>query len=502
MVVSVMGNFGFVLFALGLHFVDVSIAAILYETWPLILMLLMYRLFLDKDKDRDSQRYRPISPPTMIFLAVAIAGVALVILSHSETPSLLQSGWRDFANPETLLGVFLVIMAGACAAANSACLLKAGALLARAHTHAESLETREIVFAAIMTCIAQVIAAVTLCAVGVIAAETISLRQLLYASLGGCFVISIGIVAFRVANLKTDDLGVNAIAFATPLIALVLLWMFSSLETPHLDYLIVGAMGIVAANLLINAEADKRHAYKALVVSLWAFGTFVYFHEGYVTDVPLELPVTVFILVLAFRADRLVRRTSQEEGWVFEAFSKLEFLISKKQIDHDALKQLLKIDRHETKDGLSDAYEKLAGYLANPLKFARMDASTEERIMDIRHLVNNLAHSRQQGSHFGELVAIALAGGLIVVGLLVFNGERGFYGEFTSFLLSSVVVFLFVNILDLQNDRKDQILELKKKAGPYVVKFDDVANREGQQWISVVTSIVIVVVFAWLFTGS
>ena len=126
-----------------------------------------------------------------------------------------------------------------------------------------------------------------------------------------------------------------------------------------------------------------------------------------------------------------------------------------------------------------------------------MDKSAADDIKDIRHLVNNLAHSRQQGANFGELVAIALAGGLIVLGLLFFNGNGGLYGEIVSLSLSSVVVFLFVNILDLQNDRRDQILE--RKAGHYVVKFDDDRSRKGQQWISVVTSAVIVVVFAALF---
>ena len=103
--------------------------------------------------------------------------------------------------------------------------------------------------------------------------------------------------------------------------------MLSILDVPHPDYLIIGAMAIVASNLLINAKADMRVAYSALVISLWVFGTFVYFHDGYTTEVPLELTVTVFILVLSFRVDRLARRTSREEEWVFEAFRRLELLV-------------------------------------------------------------------------------------------------------------------------------------------------------------------------------
>ena len=45
MLVSVIATFEFVLFSLALGFVDVSIVAILFETWPLFLIPLMAFLF-------------------------------------------------------------------------------------------------------------------------------------------------------------------------------------------------------------------------------------------------------------------------------------------------------------------------------------------------------------------------------------------------------------------------------------------------------------------------
>ena len=500
MLVSVIGLCGFALFAWGLVYVDVSVASILYQTWPLFLIVLISFLF------KDSQRYLAISASTVIFVILSLGGVALVILSHNDTPQPVLEIGNDFANYRTLLGVILVLMAAVGGGA-SACALKIGALLAEKHPHTEKRETdsREIAFVMVMTCIGLIISGGVLCAIGLLVAETVSLHQLCYAIVGGIFVNSIGEVAFRAANLKTDDLGVNALTYATPLVTLIWLWMLSLLDVPHLDYLIIGAMGIVASNLLINAEASKREAYKALVVSLLVFGTIIYFSDGSATNVPLELPVTIFILVLAFRVDRLARRTHQEEEWVFEAFHRLKFLASKKHISDNAWKLLLDIDRHKSPEDLTRAYMELAGrHLARPLE--NMDRSAESEMMGIRHLVDKLVHSRQQGANFGEKVAIALAGSLIVTGLLFFNGTREFYSEFTSFLLSSVVVFLFFNILDLEKDRTDSILEKveagEEYAGQYVVKFDDVKSRAGQQTISVVTSAVIVLVFAWLFKGA
>ena len=489
MLFSLIGHCGFALFALGLAFIDVSLAAILYEIWPIFLIFLMSHLF------KGTKRYRPITWGTWIFVFMAVLGVTLVVLSHNVAPRPLLEIRSGFTGPGTLLGGALIILTAISQAMLAAGTLKIGILLAKNHPHPESRETGEIVFTMVMNCICLVIGGGVLIVIGIILSETMSAHQLLYAILSGIFVTPIGTVAFRFANLKTDDLGVNAIAFATPLVALGWLWAFSILGVSHLDYLIIGAMGVVAANLLINTKADKRIAYNALVVCLWLFGTIIYFHLGYETEVPLELPVTVFILVLSFRVDRLVRRTSQEEAWVFNAFHRLRLMASKRQIDYAAGEILLKIDRHKTPEELAGAYRKLVEKLA----LAERKVDNKDEITEVRHMVDSLAHSRQQGAHFGELVAIAIAGGLIVVGLLFFNGKHDIYSDLASFLLSSVVVFLFFNIVDLQNDRRDPILI--GRIWRYEVKFDDAVSKYGQQKFSVVISAVIVVVFAVLFTG-
>ena len=496
MLISIIGHGGWVLFAIALSFVDISVAAILFETRPLLLMLLISFLF------RNDPRYRPLTTGTMIFVVMALAGVCLVVASHNEAPlHLLLKQEAGVISYATLLGGVLVLVSAFCGATSPAFSLKMGAELAKRHADYEGQKRAEFIFVVALTSIGQIIAGVVLCLVGFAVSESVSMHQVAYSGFTGVFVTSLGITAIRVANMTTNNLGVNALAYITPLVALAWLWSLSLVNVTHFDYLVIGAMGIVAANMLINAKADKRTAYGALVVSLWIFGTITYFTDGYVTDVPLELPVTIFILVMAFRVDRLVRRTSQEEGWVFEIYRKIEYLSSRKVIDCKALEALMKIDRHQTLGELKRAYGRLEGFLAHPVSRSRIDAGTEDKILQVRHLVDSLAHSRQQGSHFGEFVAIAMAGGLIAAGLLFFNGGRDFYSEITSLLLPSIVVFLFFNILDLQKDRKDRILTrgAAVRGGRYIVKFDDTVNRKGQQWISVAASTLIVVVFAVLF---
>ena len=506
-IASISGTCAFVLLAFGLAYIDVSMAAILYETWPVFFILLMSFLFYEKTKKRDEQRYNPITASTLVFIALAIIGIALVTLSHNDTENPLSLIVVDFTGQWTAaFGVSLVLLAAIGGAAQGGCELKMAEIFAKKHSRPEFLNAEEIVLVAIMASMTEIVAGTVLCLVGLIVSETISTHQLIFTIFTGVG-LTIGNVFFRASMLKTRDLGVAALSYLAPLITLIWLVVLSLLVVPHVDYLIIGAMGIVSANLLINARADKRIAYGALVVSLWLFGTITYFYEGQVTDVPLELPVTIFILVMSFRVDRLARRTAQEENWVFDAFQKLKVMADRKQVDYRAAETLLKIDRHKSAEELASAYRQLTRKLDGAGRRVSIREKSDARSADIRNeiagvrqMVDSLAHSRQQGAHFGELVAIFFAGALIVGGLLFFNGERDVYSDFTSFLLSSVVVFLFFNIVDLHNDRRDPILIGNRRR--YEVKFDMAVSKYSQQRISVVVSVAIVVVFGFLFAAT
>ena len=492
---SIIGAVGSGLFAVAISFVDISIAAILFETWPFFLIPIMAFLF------RDSERYRPNLAGTLVFVMPAVAGVALVTLSQNDTHNVLPTLGDVFSVSRTSFGVLLALLSAIFAAVFAACTLKLGESIADNHQNSKRGGIEEVSAAVVMTSVCLILAGGASSTIGLIRSETISLHQLTYAIIGGVVLNSIGVVTFRVANLKTDNLGVNVLAFATPLVALMWLWVLGLLNVARPDHLFIGAMGIVVANLLINIDASRRFASKALVLSLWTFGTIAYLTEGYATDVPLELPVTVFILVLSFRVDRLVRRTGHEEEWVFEAYHKLKILEKNeaKQFSRGwkavrvASRKLKGIDSYKNTKGLTMAYEDTL----TCLEYADADQVPNRELMDIRRLVDNLAHSRHQGSRFGEFVAIALTGWLILTGLLVFSGNRDLYGEIISFLLSSVVVFLIFNIVDLQKDRRDETL--KFKAGRHVVNFEGVGDKETQQYVSLGISVLIVAAFVALF---
>ena len=77
MVMWIAAQFHIALFAWSASVVDVSITTVLYETWPFGMALLTAWLF------RSEGRYQRIGPLTALAFFVAVAGVALVALSHA-----------------------------------------------------------------------------------------------------------------------------------------------------------------------------------------------------------------------------------------------------------------------------------------------------------------------------------------------------------------------------------------------------------------------------------
>ena len=69
-----------------------------------------------------------------------------------------------------------------------------------------------------------------------------------------------GAVLARKAVLITPDLAVNALIYASPVVGLLWLGLFTDIVVARLDLLIAGALTVAAANLLLNrphAPADR-----------------------------------------------------------------------------------------------------------------------------------------------------------------------------------------------------------------------------------------------------
>ena len=111
---------------------------------------------------------------------------------------------------------------------------------------------------------------------GFLVGEVIDGRGLVIGVIGGGFVQVFSSIFYRKAVLSTDNLGINAMGYAIPILSLMWLGLFSQIGVARVDYLIIGAAAIIVSNLLINFEAEIRWSFKALILGLLVSGTVIY----------------------------------------------------------------------------------------------------------------------------------------------------------------------------------------------------------------------------------
>ena len=520
---SVVATFNFALFAWSTRLIDVSVAAILFETWPILLILLMARLF------PGGARYREPAPEMLLLLVLSLAGFAFVVVGQAGGFANIQTGGLS----ALVVGVVLA-GAGAVATSFTAFSFRWGTDV----VHAIPAEARqgigehslEMFGVLVAFFIANTVAAVLNGYAGMNTGESMDSRTLLTAFVLGAAINGIANVAWRKANLITDNLGINALANTTPVFSLVWLFLFFQVAPERPDYLIIGAVGIITVNLLINSEAEIRFGFKALLLGLWACGAFVYLRDDVLQYLPfgewqwpgetyfgaLGLSATVFTLLRSFRVARLSTQTQDEDNRLYTLFQNIDLLARRNVIDHSVRDHILAIDYAVTPEELQDAYQKIRGCLAQAVA-SNPSPEDGSDLAEAETQLNVIAHSRQQGIEFGELFALIIFGGITVfIGLASRPGVTGWIGflvEMLVVLFSAVIFFLIINVWDLHRDRAGEILEKRlypyqtatDYAGPgvvlyegYGVAFRDAVNRRFEQMTSVVIGLLVTAAFAAL----
>ncbi len=139
----------------------------------------------------------------------------------------------------------------------------------------------ELFFSIAFMLVAWVVGSILFFTLGAITKESFDDINIYPAIAFGIFGQLVGVTFYRLAYVKTSNLGINAIRYLTPVVGLVWLGLASLIDVPHFDWLMIGATAIITANLLLNFKADTRLAYKALVISFWLFGAIIYLTDGY-----------------------------------------------------------------------------------------------------------------------------------------------------------------------------------------------------------------------------
>ena len=509
MLLNVVHRFEYGLFALATRFIDVSVASIIFETWPITSLFVTAYLF------REDERYQKITSGMLLILGLAFIGFFFV--AGSQTGEF--QNWVDTDFLETGIGLILVFLAVAVATFVAYTFRWGDDFLNTLPTDVVDKDniTAKISCVILASCIGALISAALNLVVGVGIGESIPTSAIVAALIGGALAYGLANITYRAAITVTNNLGINAMLYATPLVALLWLSVFSQINVDRLDFLIIGAAAIITTNLLVNFEASIRFGFKALILALWACGTFVYLRDEFLQFLPfgdwlwpretylgaLGFSATVFILLLTFRVARLAPRTQDEDNRIFALHRNLELLARRNLIEDAASEHIRSIDSARTPEELHRAYTQVK------LCFARAVAAAGDRpvadrklLADAEAQLNMMVHSRQQGVDFGELFALIIFGGSTVLLALLsrpeVTGWMAFIYEVFSVLFPAVIVFLIVSVWDLHRDRADLVLATGPGTEGYGVIFRDPRSRRFERGVSTVIGLGIATTYAVL----
>ena len=339
----------FPLLSIATQYIDIIPVAIIYEMAPLFLVLLSSLLF------RKEKRYKRLTIWVLVLFAFGLTGFGFVAVGQ------LGSSSEFKVSGIALWGAILVLLAAFCNALSPAFSIRHAAMAHQKIKEAgENIE--EIYCTMFSRIIHRFVAGTVLLITTFSLKEQFTIHILLAGFITGLFIAALGGIAFRQANLLANNLGINALRYSTLLFSVLWLFLFRDTNYMNFNFLVIGATAIIAANLLLNFEAEIRLGYKSLILALWFCGTFVYLRQGigfYDYFNLIEVAVVIFILVLSFRTDRFVRRTTNEENTVLELHQKISTFVNNKKIKTKALDSLLQISTHRSLKALENSYNKL-----------------------------------------------------------------------------------------------------------------------------------------------
>ena len=505
---TILGNCEYALFAWALQYIDITMATIVFQSWPIFFLILSALLLRENIRHLHNGK---TALSLLLLVSLGIIGFAFIVFS--------QSGEIGQLGNVSRLVTGLVLVAGAMALGN----LKAfgidwgrrlGNQLSGSLT---GLGTSPAMFFVLVSfLISSLGAAVVGIVVGLGRAETLDMEILGMAFLGGLVVNGTAGIMWRKANMADDDIGFNALGYAIPVVAILFLLLFGMAGVSRVDYLIIGVTAIVVANLLINFEAEVRWSFEALILALGGCGTLVYFREELLelAGVPnwtwsgdgyfgsIAMAATVFTLLLAFRVARLVTRTGDEENRTFSILRKLDRLVRRGVIAGEVRQCIMDIDETNNQAKLKDHYLKTRKYIAdaNPL-----DDSDRQALNDAEAELDTLVRSKQVSPVLGEIFALLVFAGITIF-LTIFTKPTEPEGwirmliDLFAMLVSSVIIFLMIYSIDL--DRERDAHKLEKTAGAetdeYLLVFPDTERRLFDQWLSVAVGVIIILVYAGL----
>ena len=248
----VVGRFAFAFFGWAIHYVDTATVSVLHYTWPVLFVLVLARW------DRSNRRrYRRVTGFSWTGLGLAFVGMAAVVIGTIGFEA------RGTALAGSVFGMILAVISAFLQAGVGALgfPFADGVASEIAEKTDASLDWDNLEFGCLLFvyCVSGLLAIAPNAIIGLATAGSISLDSFGWAVAVGISFVP-GAALARKAVLITPDLAVNALIYASPVVGLLWLGLFTDIAVARLDLLVAGALTVAAANVLLNRpdQAPKR----------------------------------------------------------------------------------------------------------------------------------------------------------------------------------------------------------------------------------------------------
>ena len=252
LLMAVLNSFQFALFSWSTWFVDISVAAVLMEMWPVFMVFLMSRLLTQQ------LGYRRNVGTVLPLLALGFVGVGFCVASQGG-----GFGVSEVSGVRLMTGVGLGLGAAVLGGFDAftfrwgedlAGQLESGGVVLSGFGRVEVTLFGSLVVYGLTSVPGLVVSA----GVGLARGEVLTPGVVLVGLTGGLVIHGSGSLLFRKANLAATNLGINALGYLTPALSMMLLAVFSRVGVARPDYLVIGVVVIITTNFLVNLRGLSR----------------------------------------------------------------------------------------------------------------------------------------------------------------------------------------------------------------------------------------------------
>ena len=509
---SILISLHIVFFVWATYFFATAIVVVIYNGW--LILFIFRREWSDR---RRLQRYEPLPTSDRLLLVLAALGLGLVSLSQSD--GLPLSSIRSM-----VFGLLLAASSAVCISWLSR-RFDVGEDL---YNHMESPQGENddpknelpyqvfvaVVYDALSVIISLIIA---LCIlpfsdlIGIRALGGITSTSLLLVVVAAILDVLASII-FRYANLLTTNLGVNILMYITPVLSLVWLAIFTTLNVHRTDWLIVGATVVIVVNVLVNFRFEDRAGYKWLILCLLSFGFVVYMRDEWFGIVPgygwfpsfsdyysmVGASATLFILILSFRTSRVNARARDEGEKVFRLSRELSAVLPD---NYDLLDHVRALDTTTNATRLARAYHAIC----SSIQKCEDSGLARSEVTRLQTDLDTLVHSKQRGRNMSELIVLVMLATATTSMILFARTEAeawpNMLNDMFAILLASVIVFMTIHLFDQRRERNYPILAADGH-GVLIWEADMTSDRTVERRVSVCIGFAVIAVYAYLMLAK